>query len=80
MKKVKIVAIVVISVLALVVSLQNTAAVETKLLFMSVTMPRVVLLVAVFLIGFVTGILTMGYLSREPRKPAEATYGKSQTP
>jgi uncharacterized integral membrane protein len=69
MKKVKIVAIVVISVLALVVSLQNTAAVETKLLFMSVTMPRVVLLVAVFLIGFVTGILTMGYLSRQPRKP-----------
>ncbi len=74
MKKVKIVAIVVISVLALVVSLQNTEAVETKLLFMSVTMPRVVLLVAVFLIGFVTGVLAMGYLSREPRKPA---HGKS---
>ena len=44
MKKAKIVIIIVITILALVVSLQNTEAVETKFLLMTITMPRVILL------------------------------------
>ena len=62
MKKFKIVAVVVISILVLIVVLQNTQSVETKLLFASITMPRALLLFLTFLCGFVAGaILTLKF-------------------
>jgi uncharacterized integral membrane protein len=43
--------------LLLVIILQNTAAVETKVLFVTLTMPRAVLLLGTTLVGFILGVL-----------------------
>ena len=62
MNKLKVVAIAVISLLVLVVVLQNTQAVETNLLFLTVTMPRAALLFGTLIIGFAIGVLTAGHI------------------
>jgi uncharacterized integral membrane protein len=74
MKKAKIIIILIISLLALVVFVQNRQTVDTKLLFVTITMPRVLLLIITFIMGFVVGIILAGYMLRQPRKaklPAE---------
>jgi len=71
MKKAKIITIVVILLLALIVFLQNTQAVETRFLFLTVTMPRVLLLFMTFVLGFVGGIITASYVLRKPTKSQE---------
>jgi len=73
MKKFKIILIVVILLLVLVVFLQNTQPVETKFLLMTVTMPRVVLLLLTFTLGFVAGLIAASFLFRKSDKPAEKT-------
>jgi putative membrane protein len=73
MKKAKVIITVVISLLVLVLILQNTQAVETKILFMTVTMPRALLLLVTFIIGFVAGLIAMSFLTARPSK----TQGKS---
>jgi uncharacterized integral membrane protein len=71
MKKAKIILIIVILLLALIVSLQNTEAVETKFLFMAVTMPRVLLLLLTFTLGFVGGIITASIILKKSSKSQE---------
>ena len=58
LRRIKFIVIAVLAVLVLIVALQNTANVETKLLFATVTMPRAILLFVMLLIGFVIGWLT----------------------
>ena len=70
MKKAKIIIILVISLLAIVVSLQNTEAVETKLLFAKITMPRVLLLILTFITGFIAGLITASQVLGRPKKSA----------
>lgn len=60
MQKIKIIAMAVLALLVLVVVLQNTEAVETKVLFLTVTMPRAALLFGALVIGFVIGVVTAG--------------------
>jgi putative membrane protein len=60
--KMKIVAIAVIALVVVVVVLQNTQAVETKLLFLKVTMPNAALLFGTLIIGFAIGVLTAGHI------------------
>ena len=60
--KLKIVGIAVIVLIVLIVVLQNTQSVETKLLFLSVTMPRAALLFGTLIIGFAIGVLTAGHI------------------
>lgn len=62
MNKLKLVAIAVISLLVLIVVLQNTQAVETNLLFLTVTMPNAALLFGTLIIGFAIGVLTAGHI------------------
>jgi uncharacterized integral membrane protein len=69
MKKAKIVVIILICILALIVSLQNTKAVETKLLFMTISMPRVLLLMLTFIMGFIAGLITASYILRKGARP-----------
>jgi len=57
MKKLKIITIAVVLLLVLIVILQNTQSVETKLLFVKITMPRAFLLMLTFLFGFIAGLL-----------------------
>lgn len=45
-------------VLILIIVLQNTEAVETKILFMTITVPRAVLLFGTTVAGYVLGIFT----------------------
>jgi putative membrane protein len=71
MNKAKIITTVVILLLTLIVFLQNTQAVETKFLFLTATMPRVLLLFVTFVLGFVGGLITASYVLRKPAKSRE---------
>ena len=62
MNKLKIVAIAVLALVVVVVVLQNTQAVETKLLFLTVTLPNAALLFGTLIIGFAIGVLTAGHI------------------
>ncbi|MFC1604608.1 LapA family protein [Planctomycetota bacterium] len=64
MKKAKIIIILIISLLALVVFLQNTETVETRLLFATIAMPRVLLLILTIITGFIVGLITASYVLR----------------
>jgi uncharacterized integral membrane protein len=66
----KLIVFVVAALLTIIIVVQNTQAVETKLLFVTLTMPRAVLLFVTLLIGFVLGVVAAGkitgkWLSRE---------------
>ena len=60
--KARIVGIAVIVLIVLIVVLQNTQAVETKLLFLTVTMPNAALLFGTLIVGFAIGVLTAGHI------------------
>lgn len=64
--KLKTAGIAVVVLIVVIVVLQNTQAVETKLLFLSVTMPNAALLFGTLIIGFAIGVLTAGPASRRP--------------
>jgi uncharacterized integral membrane protein len=68
MNKFVIVVMAVIGLLALIVVLQNTEAVNTKILFLTVTMPGAALLFGTLLIGFVLGVGAAAWLVRKPRE------------
>jgi len=57
MHRVKLFFILGLSLLALIVLLQNTEPVVTKILFVTITMPRAVLLFGTMMIGFALGVL-----------------------
>ena len=73
MKKVKLIVIIVISILAFIIFLQNTESVETKILFMKVAMPRAILLILTFLAGFVAGTIPTSLLLRKSGKEKTVT-------
>lgn len=68
MKKVKIIGIIVVAVLVVIVVLQNTEAVETRILWASVTMPRALLLFGALLVGLGTGFVVGRYAFRSRSK------------
>jgi uncharacterized integral membrane protein len=68
-KKVKIVAILVVSLLSLIVFIQNRQAVDTKLLFVTTTMPLAVLLILTFIMGSILGLIIASHVLRGSRKP-----------
>ncbi len=68
MKRAKIVVEVIVTLLILIVVLQNTQAVETKLLFVTVTMPRALLLIVTLLAGFILGIVSGRHYRGKTRK------------
>ena len=69
MRQARLIAAVVLAVLVVIVVLQNTEAVETRLLFATVTMPRAVLLLTTALVGFAMGVLTALLLMRQRERP-----------
>jgi len=68
MKNVKIILIILILSLAVVVSLQNKQEVETKILFTTITMPRVLLLLSTFALGYIGGLITTSIFRRKSGK------------
>ena len=69
MNRIKLVIAVILAVLALIVIAQNSASVDTRLLFVTVTMPRAVLLFVTLAIGFVLGLL-FALVTSKKSKPA----------
>jgi uncharacterized integral membrane protein len=69
MNKVKFAAIGVIAMFAVIVVLQNTQDVETKLLFVTLTLPNAALLFATLIIGFTIGVLTAGHIVSNAKRP-----------
>ena len=67
MQRLKLIAIAILALLGLIIILQNTAQVETRLLFMSITMPRAILLMGTTLIGFALGILVSLFYKRKDK-------------
>ena len=65
MERFKVIAIGILVLLGVIIILQNTAPVETKLLFFSITMPRAILLMTTTLIGFALGVLVSFYFLRK---------------
>lgn len=66
--KIRMIAIVTLCLLILIVIFQNTRTVETRLLFMTVSMPRALLLIITFVAGFTSGILFVSGLLKRPEK------------
>ena len=71
MSRAKIIGVAVVTVLVLIILLQNTDTVETKLLFATIKMPRALLLFITLLVGFLVGLVTAGRMTRKPA-PKEA--------
>ncbi len=65
MKAVKIVALTLLTLLAVIIVLQNTEPVSTKVLFWTFTIPRALLLLLTTLIGFVLGLIVSFLIGRK---------------
>jgi uncharacterized integral membrane protein len=73
MARAKLTAAFVLVIVGLIVVLQNTQPVETKFLFMAVTMPIAALLAITLLIGIAVGMLVaLGLSGKKNRKPENA--------
>lgn len=57
MKPGKTIAALILALLVLIIIMQNTSPVETKILFVSFQLPRALLLFITTLIGFILGLL-----------------------
>jgi uncharacterized integral membrane protein len=60
--KIKIAGIAILALVVLIVVLQNTDSVDTRILFVTLTMPRAALLFGTLVVGFIIGIFTAGKL------------------
>ena len=69
-KTIKLIAMIVVAVLVVIIFLQNTETVETRILLLTVRMSRALLLILTFVLGFVAGVLVAGNFLR--RKSAKA--------
>lgn len=70
MERAKLIATLALVLAGIIVVFQNTQPVETKFLFMSVTMPIAALLALAMLVGMAVGILVaFGLSNRKPKKP-----------
>ena len=70
MKRFKMISIAVLAILGVIIILQNTEQVETRILFLSITMPRAILLMGTTLIGFALGVLVALFFPQK-EKPKE---------
>ena len=69
MNKLKAVIIGVVALIVVIVVLQNTQPVETKLLFITMTLPNAALLFGTLIIGFTIGVLTAGHIVSSAKRP-----------
>ena len=73
MRKVKLIAIVVISILTLIILAENTEPVQARILVPKVQISLALLMMLIFFLGFVIGILVPTYFLRK-------TDGKTKPP
>ena len=70
MNRFKMICTALLALLGVIIILQNTTPVETKLLFLTITMPRAILLMGTTLIGFALGVLVSFFFQRK-EQPGE---------
>jgi putative membrane protein len=68
MERFKLVSIAVLVIVGVLIILQNTQPVETRILFMTITMPRAILLMGTTLIGFALGVLVSFLFQKKEKK------------
>jgi uncharacterized integral membrane protein len=64
MRKVKLIAVIVVSILTIVILLQNAEPVQARVLFATVQMSQALLMMLTFVLGFVVGVLVPTYFLR----------------
>ncbi len=64
--RIKIAVAAVVAILAIIVIFQNTEVVETRLLFVTVDMPRALLLIVTLLLGVLLGLMAAIRIRRKP--------------
>lgn len=74
MNKIKLIAILVLAIMCIIIVLQNTEPVVTKILFITITMPRAVLLLTTAIFGFAIGMLVPFIRSRKKKDPEATMY------
>jgi len=70
MKKAKLAAIVIVSIAALIIVLQNTEATPARILFWNVPVSRSLVLTLTFVLVFVLGVLVASNFLRKKRSKA----------
>ena len=78
MRKVKLIAIIVISILTIVILVQNTEPVQARVVFVTVQMSLALLMMLTFVLGFVVGILVPTYFLRKTGGKAKPGPGASR--
>ena len=78
MRKVKLIAIVVVSILTIVILVQNTEPVQARILFARVQMSLALLMMLTFFLGFIVGILVPTYFLRKPSGKSKPGPGQSR--
>jgi len=68
MKKFKVILIFVIIAIAVIVALQNTESVDMKILWMNLPVPRMLLVLITFALGFLAGLITASLMLRKSHK------------
>ena len=79
MNKVRLIAAAVVALLLIILILQNTEPVETRLLFATVSMPRALLITITALSGFMIGVLAALIFSRKNGPAQNQDAGKTQS-
>lgn len=69
MGRIKLLVALILAVLCIILVVQNTETVETRILFATVSMPRALLLVLTTLVGFVVGLLVAWGWSKKKTEP-----------
>ena len=69
-QKLKFAGVALLALVVLIVVLQNTESVNTRILFVTITMPRAALLFGALVVGFVVGLFTAGKLMGRKKKEA----------
>lgn len=72
MRNIRLALAIVLAVVIVVIALQNTEPVDTKLLFATVSMPRAVLIFTTAAIGFGLGVLTTLVWTRSGRRGGDS--------
>ena len=78
MRKIKLVAIVVVSILTIIILVQNTEPVQAWIVIARVQMSLALLMMLTFFLGFVVGILVPTYFLRKPGGKPKSGPGPSR--
>ncbi len=78
MRKVKLIAIVVVSILTIIILAENTEPVQARILVPKVQISLALLMMLIFFLGFVTGILVPTYFLRKTGGKPKSEPGPSR--